>query len=134
MSRYDQALRLFEEMDGLDDAFIEEAMLPDGNETPARPRFARGKHPFGRLAKSGWGAAAVCGAVVIGLLAASIGLGTNDSKMEADDAGQQNSPSYGPSDSREEELMPEGGKPDTPDKPFEEPSDGSETDTAEDGT
>ena len=37
MSQYESALRLFEELDGLNDAFIEEGMLPDASVmTPIR--------------------------------------------------------------------------------------------------
>lgn len=54
MSQFDSALRLFEELDGLDDAFIEEGMLPDASTgIPLRGRASRrgGKTPLAPLSQ-----------------------------------------------------------------------------------
>ena len=66
MSQYESALRLFEELDGLEDAFIEEGMLPDtAIGTPLRGRASRrkGKNPLIRFMNSGWAVAMSASAV-----------------------------------------------------------------------
>ena len=93
MSQFDEALRLFEEMDGLDDAFIEEGMLPDTSATPAARSRERGDNPFIRFANSGWGVAMICAFVSISVLVAIVRLGMGGN--EAGDAVRlpnQNSP------------------------------------------
>ena len=77
MSQYESALRLFEELDGLDDAFIEEGMLPDASVmTPIRGgRARRGDNIFSRFARSGWAVAMLCAVVSLSVLAAVIRLG-----------------------------------------------------------
>ena len=75
MSRMDEALRLFEELDGLNDAFIEEGMLPDAAVTPARRSRERGNNPFARFANSGWGVAILCAVVSLSVLTAIVRLG-----------------------------------------------------------
>lgn len=75
MSRMDEALRLFEELDGLNDTFIEEGMLPDSAVTPARRSRERGNNPFIRFANSGWGVAILCAVVSLSVLTAIVRLG-----------------------------------------------------------
>ena len=64
MSQFDSTLRLFEAMDGLDDTFIEESMLPDGGR-PASVLRGRGNRNglLSRFARSGWAVAILCAVV-----------------------------------------------------------------------
>ena len=81
MSKFDSALRLFEELDGLDDAFIEEGMLPDtATMTPLRGRGSRNtrRNPLLRFLNSGWGVAMLCAVVSISVLVAVVKLGLKD--------------------------------------------------------
>ena len=75
MSSFDEALRLFEELDGLADGFIEEGMLPDETARPIRRR-RYGEGLLARLANSGWGVAAICAAVSLGVVIAGVIMGT----------------------------------------------------------
>ena len=77
MSQYESALRLFEELDGLDDAFIEEGMLPDASVmSPIRGgRARRSDNIFARFARSGWAVAMLCAVVSLSVLAAVVRLG-----------------------------------------------------------
>lgn len=81
MSQYENALRLFEELDGLDDAFIEEGMLPDSALTP--PLRGRRPHRKGgasilRFLNSGWGVAMLCAVVSVSVLIALVRLSVRD--------------------------------------------------------
>lgn len=108
MSQFDQALRLFEELDGLEDAFIEEGMLPDEDIVPARSRLARGRNLLAWLAGNRWGVAILSGILVVGLLTATIGLGNGNKNMEADDAPPLYEPNYGSADNRYDgDMMPD---------------------------
>ena len=81
MSQYESALRLFEELDGLEDAFIEEGMLPDtAIGTPLRGKafHRKGKNSLIRFMNSGWGVAMLCAVVSISVLAAVVKLGLKD--------------------------------------------------------
>lgn len=86
MSRYDEALRLFEELDGLEDTFIEEGMLPDEAAQPTRRR-RREAGLLSRMANSGWGVAAICAAVSLGVVVLLMRFGgIADNKSMADGA------------------------------------------------
>ncbi len=94
MSRYDEALRLFEELDGLEDTFIEEGMLPDEEARPIRRRRS-GESWLARLAGSGWGVAAICAAVSVSVVVLLMRFGGVRTKNEGDAAmpmapGQEN--------------------------------------------
>ena len=80
MSQYESALRLFEELDGLDDTFIEEGILPDtAVMTPIRGGKARhGDSLLARFARSGWAVAMLCAVVSLSVLAAVVRLGLKD--------------------------------------------------------
>ncbi len=98
MSQFESALRLFEELDGLDDAFIQEGMLPDAAvPTPIRGRNARraGKHPIVRFLNSGWGVAMLCAVVSVSVLLAVVRLGWNDPAGNLDPPPGNNHPSDG---------------------------------------
>ena len=84
MSQFDEALRLFEELDGLNDAFIEEGMLPDTASTPARRSRERGNNPFIRFANSGWGVAIICAVVSLSVLTAIVRLGVGRGNQSTD--------------------------------------------------
>ena len=78
MSQYESALRLFEELDGLDDAFIEESMLSDASVmSPIRGGKSRrkGSSPLLRFMSSGWAVAMLCAVVSLSVLAAVVKLG-----------------------------------------------------------
>ena len=76
MSQFDSTLRLFEAMDGLDDAFIEESMLPDSSRPTAILRGRGGRDGlFARFARSGWAVAALCAVVSLSVLVAIVKLG-----------------------------------------------------------
>ena len=75
MSRMDEALRLFEELDGLNDSFIEEGMLPDTAAASGRRSRKGGDNPFIRFANSGWGVAIICAVVSLSVLTAIVRLG-----------------------------------------------------------
>ena len=92
-NRYDEALRLFEELDGLDDAFIEEGMLPDesAHVTPVRRRMG---NRLVRWANSGWGVAMLCVLVSMSLLVAAIHFGIDANHKGAEDAAPPMSPGY----------------------------------------
>ena len=85
---FDGALRLFEEMDGLADEFIEESMLPDS--LPQAP--AKSKGQFFRFLSSGVGVAILCGVVSVGILTALIHMGLSDGNMAGDLVPPQQSP------------------------------------------
>ena len=109
MSSYDEALRLFEELDGLDDAFIEEGMLPDEAVKPARRRLAghRGGNFFARLASSGWGVAILCAVVSLSVLTAIVRWGTANRDKAMGEAAP-NSPNYNaPAEDKEDCMPPE---------------------------
>ena len=76
MSQFDSTLRLFEAMDGLDDTFIEESMLPDGGR-PASVLRGRGNRNglLSRFARSGWAVAILCAVVSLSVLTAIVKLG-----------------------------------------------------------
>lgn len=76
MSQFDSSLRLFEAMDGLDDAFIEEGMLPDGGR-PVSVLRGRGNRNglLSRFARSGWAVAILCAVVSLSVLTAIVKLG-----------------------------------------------------------
>lgn len=77
MSSMDKALDLFEALDGLDDALIEEGMLPDS--TAGIPRRGRKKETvFTRFARSGWGVATISVAVSLVVLMAIVRVGQGD--------------------------------------------------------
>ncbi len=81
MSQYESALRLFEELDGLNDAFIEESMLPDAAVmSPLRGRASHrgGTNPLIRFFNSGWGVAMLCAVVSVSVLLAVVKLGMQD--------------------------------------------------------
>ena len=76
MSEFDASLRLFEAMDGLDDAFIQEGMLPDAAVlSPAVRGRRRENSLFTRFARSGWAVAILCTVVSLSVLAAVVKLG-----------------------------------------------------------
>lgn len=110
MSQYESSLRLFEELDGLDDAFIEESLLPDkGALTPIRGRKPRGKvlRRMMERMNSGWGVAVICALVSVGVLAVMIrwGLGNFD-------VGNTPAPdNMGPAGSAHETVSPEDAMP-----------------------
>lgn len=81
MNAFDSSLRLFEELDGLADSFIEESMLPD--ESLASPPKIRRKTAGGilRFLSSGAGVAILCTVVSLGLLAALVQLGMMGDNM-----------------------------------------------------
>ena len=109
MSSYDEALRLFEELDGLDDAFIEEGMLPDEAVKPARRRLTghRGGNFFAWLASSGWGVAILCAVVSLSVLTAIVRWGTANSDKAMGEAAP-NSPNYNaPAEDKEDCMPPE---------------------------
>lgn len=86
---FDGSLRLFEEMDGLADSFIEEAMLPDS--LPQAPAKSKGR--FFRFLSSGVGVAILCGVVSVGILTALIHMGLSGGNMAGDlHPPQQNPP------------------------------------------
>ena len=76
MSQFDSTLRLFEAMDGLDDTFIEESMLPDGGR-PASVLRGQGNRNglLSRFARSGWAVAILCAVVSLSVLTAIVKLG-----------------------------------------------------------
>ena len=78
MSQFDSTLRLFEAMDGLDDAFIAESMLPDSG-SPASLLRGRGNRNglLSRFARSGWAVAMLCAVVSLSVLVAIVKLGLN---------------------------------------------------------
>ena len=78
MSQFDSTLRLFEAMDGLDDAFITESMLPDSG-SPASLLRGRGNRNglLSRFARSGWAVAMLCAVVSLSVLVAIVKLGLN---------------------------------------------------------
>lgn len=95
MSQFDSTLRLFEELDGLDDAFIEESMLPDTMAlTPIRGRRTRrgGQNPLARFMNSGWGVAILCAVVSLGVLTAIVRLGIEDMNVGNSEAPGENRP------------------------------------------
>lgn len=92
MSRMDEALRLFEEMDGLDDAFIEEGMLPDTEGAPVRRSREGGNNPFVRFVSSGWGVAILCVMVSLGVLTAIVRLGVDGNQSNDMTPPNQNAP------------------------------------------
>ncbi len=110
MSQFDEALRLFEELDGLDDAFIEEGMLPDEAVKPARRRFtdSRSGNFFARLANSDWGVAILCAAVSLGVLTAIVRWGTADNDKAMGEAAPPDAPNYAtqmePSEDKADEI------------------------------
>ena len=114
MSQYESALRLFEELDGLDDAFIEEGMLPDASVmSPVRGgRARRGNNIFARFARSGWAVAMLCAVVSLSVLAAVVRLGLKDPAGNLDPPGE-NLPNDGftgetlPSETDELPTLPE---------------------------
>ena len=77
MSEFDSSLRLFEAMDGLDDAFIQEGMLPDTAAlSPVMRQRGRNRDGlFARFARSGWAVAILCAVVSLSVLAAIVKLG-----------------------------------------------------------
>ena len=78
MSEFDASLRLFEAMDGLDDTFIQEGMLPDAAVlSPAVRGRRRENSLFTRFARSGWAVAVLCTVVSLSVLAAVVKLGLN---------------------------------------------------------
>ena len=78
MSEFDVSLRLFEAMDGLDDTFIQEGMLPDSSRPTAILRGRGGRDGiFARFARSGWAVAVLCTVVSLSVLAAVVKLGLN---------------------------------------------------------
>ena len=78
MSEFDASLRLFEAMDGLDDTFIQEGMLPDSSRPTAILRGRGGRDGiFARFARSGWAVAVLCTVVSLSVLAAVVKLGLN---------------------------------------------------------
>lgn len=78
MSQFDSSLLLFEAMDGLDDAFIQEGMLPDtAVSAPIRGKGRRGDNVLARFARSGWAVAILCAVVSLSVLAAVVKLGIN---------------------------------------------------------
>lgn len=63
-------------MDGLDDAFIQEGMLPDtAVTTPIRGKGRRRDNILARFARSGWAVAILCAVVSLSVLAAVVKLG-----------------------------------------------------------
>ena len=124
MTVYDEALRLFEELDGLDDAFIEEGIIPD---EPAAPRPGRGLTVFFRRMGSGEWAAVIGGILAVGALYALIRWGALDSSLKSEDA----SP---PADLAPMGTMQEEIKPDHDLTPEEKPlPDETESDRGEEG-
>ncbi len=116
MSQYESALRLFEELDGLDDAFIEEGMLPDAAAvTPLRGRtlHPKGKNPFLRFVNSGWGVAMLCAVVSVSVLVGVVKLGLKDSVGNINPPPGENAPNDGftgetlPSETDELPTLPE---------------------------
>lgn len=67
-SRKESALRLLEELDGLQDGFIEEGMLPDEQMLSASRKGAKQRSAFGRFMINGPGAAIACGLIYLGVL------------------------------------------------------------------
>ena len=66
MSRFDSSLLLFEAMDGLDDAFIQEGMLPEtAVSAPIRGKGRRRDNILTRFARSGWAVAILCAVVFL---------------------------------------------------------------------
>ena len=115
MSQFDSALRLFEELDGLDDAFIEEGMLPDtAIATPLRGKGShrKGKNPLIRFMNSGWGVAMLCVIVSVSVLAAVVKLGLKDPAGNLNPPGE-NLPNDGftgetlPSETDEQPTLPD---------------------------
>lgn len=79
MSEFDSTLRLFEAMDGLDDTFIQESMLPDTATLSAvRGRSRSRNGVFSRFARSGWAVAMLCAVVSVSVLVAIVKLGLKD--------------------------------------------------------
>ena len=76
MSRFDSSLLLFEAMDGLDDAFIQEGMLPEtAVSAPICGKGRRRDNALARFARSGWAVAILCAVVSLSVLAAVVKLG-----------------------------------------------------------
>lgn len=108
MSEFDRSLRLFQELDGLDDSFIEAGMLPDTQTLSV----GRGKHrssqsPLLRFLNSGWGVAILCAVVSLSVLTATVRWGLNGGTEDAPSAGH--SPSQegsSPMDTYPEETVP----------------------------
>lgn len=90
MSQFDSSLRLFEAMDGLDDAFIQESMLCDTTAPSAAERRKRGQNLLNRVAHSGWTAAVLCAIVSLSVLVAIVRLGQGN--MSGDVAPENNGP------------------------------------------
>lgn len=114
MSQYESALRLFEELDGLDDAFIQEGMLPDtAVMTPIRGgKIRRGGSLLARFGRSGWAVAMLCAVVSLSVLVAVVRLGLKDPAGNTDPPGE-NLPNDGftgetlPSETDELPTLPE---------------------------
>ena len=99
-NEFDEALRLFEELDGLDDAFIEEGMLPDEFvETSPVKR----PNPLIRFANSGWGVAMLCVLVSMSVLLAVIHFGIDANRKGSEDAAPDAAPPAFPGYDAEEE-------------------------------
>ena len=93
MSTYEGSLRLFEELDGLADEFIEESMLPDGNLTSPARRKPKGG--LWRFLTGGAGVAILCAAVSLGILTALIHVGlSGDGSMGNMSPPQQDGPGH----------------------------------------
>jgi hypothetical protein len=115
MSRFYSSLLLFEAMDGLDDAFIQEGMLPDtAVMTPIRGGKTRrkGSKPLLRFMNSGWAVAMLCAVVSLSVLVAVVRLGLKDPAGNLDPPGE-NLPNDGftgetlPSETDELPTLPE---------------------------
>lgn len=115
MSQFDSALRLFEELDGLDDAFIEEGMLPDAAVTPLRGKgfHRKEKSPLIRFMNSGWGVAMLCAVVSVSVLVGVVRLGLKDPAGNINPPPGENTPNDGftgetlPSETDELPTLPE---------------------------
>ncbi len=107
MSQFDEALRLFEELDGLNDAFIEEGMLPDASAAPARRTRERGNNPFLRFANSGWGVAIICAVVSLGVLTAIVRLGVRSGNQAGDGIPPNAPDNHAPAGTGEQEVPTE---------------------------
>ena len=107
MSVYEETLRLFEEMDGLDDSFIEESMLPD-----QIPTSKKKLHFLSAFLGSGLGVAILCAVVSVGLLVALIQAGLLDGSLSGNmspgaDAPAGNHPDYQEEITDEPVTLPE---------------------------
>ena len=94
MNESDRALYLFEALDGLDDAFIQDSMLPDGDTAPhAGFRRATGRGGLLRFLNNGWGVAVISAVVSLTVLVAIVKLGIGAPTM--DHAPGNNAPANG---------------------------------------